>query len=103
MSTTKSNNLEVKLLEFFRDMASAKETNNYEYDKERFLFHMTDWSSSLEQLARLYSNPAEYSEQDSNRTLQELFYHVLPHLNAAAEIYDDAVELYKMHSKAKPT
>jgi hypothetical protein len=103
MSTTKAHNLECKLLEFFRDMASAKESNNYDYDKEKFLFHMTDWNSSLESLVRFYSNPEDFSQEDSNRVLQELFYHVLPHLNAAAEIYDDAAELYKMHSKSKPT
>ena len=103
MSTTKAGNLERKLLEFFRDMASAKESNNYDFDKEKFLFHMTDWNSSLGSLVRLYSNADDFSQEDANRILQELFYHVLPHLNAAAEIYDDAAELYKMHSKSKPT
>ena len=102
MSTIKVNDLECKLLEFFRDMAKAKESDNYDNDKEKFLFHMTDWSSSLESLARFYSNPADFSPEDSSRVLQELLYHVLPHLNAAAEIYDDA-ELYKMHSKSKPS
>lgn len=102
MSTIKPNNLESRLLEFFRDMASAKETDNYDYDKEKFLFHMTDWNSSLESLAKFFSNPAEYNQEDSNRILRELFYHVLPHLNAAAEIYDDAAEIYKMHNKSKP-
>jgi hypothetical protein len=103
MSTTKLKNLESKLLEFFRDMANAKESNNFEYDKEKFLFHMTDWNSSLESLARLYSNPEDFSQEDASRVLREFFYHVLPHLNAAAEIYDDAAELYKMHCKSKPT
>jgi hypothetical protein len=84
-------------------MASAKESDNYDNDKEKFLFHMTDWNSSLESLVRFYSNPDDFRQEDANRVLQELFYHVLPHLNAAAEIYDDATELYKMHSKSKPT
>ena len=103
MSTTETNDLESRLLEFFRDMANAKETDNFDCDKDKFVFHMTDWKSSLELLGKLYSNPANFSQQDSNRIFQELFYHVLPHLNAAAEIYDDAAELYKMHSKSKPT
>ena len=64
MSTTKkTNNLECRLLEFFRDMASAKETDNYDQEKGKFLFHMTDWSSSLESLAKLYANPADFARE----------------------------------------
>ena len=99
MSITSTNSLEQKLLTFFREMAQAKENNNYESDREKFLFHMTDWQESLDALKRLFSSPSEYDQEQANLILQELFYHVLPHLNAAAEIYDDAAELYKMHNK----
>lgn len=101
MSTIRTNALEGRLLEFFRDMASAKEADNFVRDKDEFLFHMTDWKASLEKLARLYANPEDVSQEDAHRVLQQLFYHILPHLNAAAEIYDDAVELYKMHNRSK--
>ena len=99
MSTTKTNTLENKLLEFFKDMASAKENNNYESDRGKFVFHMTDWQEELGSLLQFFRNPDDYDQVQANHVLQELFYHVLPHLNAAAEIYDDAAELYKMHNK----
>ena len=103
MSITSTRSLEQKLLTFFREMALAKENNNYESDREKFVFHMTDWQEALDALKRLFSSPDEYDQDQANQILQELFYHVLPHLNAAAEIYDDASELYKMHNKRPPT
>jgi len=99
MSTTSTNSLETKLLSFFKEMASAKEINNYEADRGKFVFHMTDWQDELSSLIRFFEKPDDYDQDQANRVLQELFYHVLPHLNAAAEIYDDAFELYKMHNK----
>jgi len=99
MSTTSTNSLEKKRLAFFKDMASAKEHNNYGSDREKFVFHMTDWQEELDSRLRLFSSPDDYDQDQANHILQELFYHVLPHLNAAAEIYDDAAELYKMHNK----
>ncbi len=103
MSITSKSSLEQKLLTFFREMALAKENNNYESDREKFVFHMTDWQEALDSLKRLFSSPDQYDQDQANQILQELFYHVLPHLNAAAEIYDDAAELYKMHNKRPPT
>ncbi len=103
MSTTSTNSLESKLLAFFKDMATAKENNNYESDRGKFVFHMTDWQEELGSLLRLFSSPDDYDQDQANQVLQSLFYHVLPHLNAAAEIYDDAAELYKMHNKLPPS
>jgi hypothetical protein len=103
MSTTSTSSLEQKLLTFFKEMALAKEKNNYETDREKFVFHMTDWQETLDSLKQLFSGPDKYEQDQANHILQDLFYHVLPHLNAAAEIYDDAAELYKMHNKRSPT
>lgn len=99
LSEINTNWLEKKLLAFFREMAQAKENDNYESDREKFVFHMTDWQETLDSLKQLFSSPDEYDQGQANHVLQEFFYHVLPHLNAAAEIYDDAAELYKMHNK----
>ncbi len=103
MSTTSTSSYEQKLQEFFKEMAQTKENNNYDIDREKFVFHMTDWKETLDSLNRLCISPDEYDQDQANHVLQELFYHVLPHLNAAAEIYDDAAELYKMHNKRPPT
>lgn len=103
MSTTRPSLYEQKLLAFFREMAQSKESNNYDADRDKFVFHMTDWQETMDLLNRLFNNPEDYDQDQANHILQELFYHVLPHLNAAAEIYDDAAELYKMHNKRPAT
>ncbi len=102
MSTTSTNTLERLLLAFFKEMASSKEQSNFEKDKDAFVFHMTDWQSNLSDLAELFSHPESIDEERAERVLQDLFFHVLPHLNVAAEIYDDAPEIYKMHNREKP-
>ena len=101
MSTTSANSLEQKLLAFFQEMAAAKASDNYETDREAFVFHMTDWQESLTSLEKLFSRPDDFDQNEANRILEGLFYHMLPHLNAAAEIYDDAAEIYKLHNKRK--
>jgi hypothetical protein len=53
MSITSTSSLEQKLLTFFKEMALAKENNNYESDREKFVFHMTDWQDALDSLKRL--------------------------------------------------
>ena len=99
-SSTKA--LEKKLLAFFKEMAAIKEIDNYESERDKFVFHMTDWQDTLGSLERLFSCPDDFDQDQANRLLQELFFHMLPHLNAAAEIYDDAVSIYKMHNKQTP-
>jgi hypothetical protein len=99
MSTTSTNSLETKLLAFFQEMANIKEKNNFDSDSESFLFHMTDWRDELATLEQLFNRPDEVSQKDANQILRDLFFHLLPHLNAAAEIYDDAASIYKMHNK----
>ena len=83
-------------------MAASKEESNFEKDKEAFLFHMTDWQSNLSDLGELFSRPKDFDRDRAKQILQDLFYHALPHLNAAAEIYDDAPHIYKMHNREKP-
>lgn len=99
MSTIDRNSLETKLLAFFREMAATKSSDNFSSDRDAFVFHMTDWRTELGALERLFESPDDYTQKEANQILQGLFYHVLPHLNAAAEIYDDAVEIYKMHNR----
>ncbi len=102
MSTISTNSLEKKLLAFFKEMASTKEKDNYNADRESFIFHMTDWQDGLAGLQSLFNSPDDFSQIEANRILQELFFHILPHMNAAAEIYDDAANIYKMHNKQRP-
>jgi hypothetical protein len=90
-----------RLLDFFWQMASVKKYNNFESDKDDFVFHMTDWASDLENMARLYSAPNRFSQEEAAQILQSFLYHAVPHIVAAAEIYDDAPEILRMLSKAK--
>jgi hypothetical protein len=97
--STIDTSLEKHLLSCFKDMADCKVNNNFEKDRDSFVFHMTDWVEDLKSLHRLYSMPSEVSAEESKEALQALLFHTLPHLLAAAEIYDDAPEIYSMLMK----
>lgn len=91
--------LEKHLLSFFKEMANTKDKCNYDDDRESFVFHMTDWFDDLQAICKLYSSPNQVSAGESKEALRALFFHALPHLLAAAEIYDDAPEIYAMLMK----
>lgn len=87
--------LKKHLLSFFKKRAEQKESDNFESDKEAFLFHMTDWADDLAPLAALYEQPEDFSQEESHKVLWSVFFHILEHVLAAAEIYDDWPELYR--------
>lgn len=99
MSTGKST-LEQHLLEFFKQMAETKKKNNYDSENESFVFHMTDWKDDLKALHSLYETPSEFSREEAHEILQSFLFHSLPHVLAAAQIYDDAPEIYSMLMKS---
>ena len=98
MSTINSD-LEKHLLSFFKEMADTKDKCNYDDDRDSFVFHMTDCINDLKAICNLYNNPSQITTNESKEYLRALFFHALPHLLAAAEIYDDAPEIYSMLMK----
>jgi hypothetical protein len=64
-----------------------------EYAKRRrdFVFHMTDWSSDLEQLGALLKQPDRWDNESASAVVIGFLYHVIPHLNAAGKLLLDEV------------
>ena len=74
--------------EGLRDEISLAE---YEKRREGFIFHMRDWSSDLERLARLYHDPEGQDVETTSRLVMGFLYHVIPHLRAAGRLLLDHV------------
>lgn len=93
--------LERHLLRFLREMAETRTPSNYEDDKSGFLFHMGDMADDIVDLAALYQNSAEIDFSTAEVTLQSFFFHAIPHIIAAAEIYDEYPEMWNMLRKKR--
>src|SRR6266542_5232036 len=48
-----------------------------------FVFHMTDWSHNLEELAVLYANPEKFDKAAAGQAVFSFLIHAIPHLKAA--------------------
>ena len=86
------------LRERFRRIFQAKwdpsELMRQDELKEKFAFHMADAAANLVAFARLLDGS---SECDLKRLLEQtemLFYDCMPHLVAAAQIYDDIPHIF---------
>jgi hypothetical protein len=99
--TTGNDILRQHLLSYLERHAVKVERTYTEQEKEEFVFHMTDWAIDLSSLAAFYANPDLFNEQQAHDTLYCVFFHILEHLLAAAEIYDDAPEIYGMLMRKK--
>ncbi|HVA49672.1 MAG TPA: hypothetical protein VNH11_25120 [Pirellulales bacterium] len=58
----------------------------YEKRKHDFVFHMTDWIGDLEQLAELFGDPDQETDETASNVVLGFLYHVIPHLNAAGRL-----------------
>jgi hypothetical protein len=58
----------------------------FEQRRHDFVFHMTDWTSDLERLAALFNKPDEQDETATFAFMIGFLYHVVPHLDAAANL-----------------
>jgi hypothetical protein len=60
--------------------------SDYARLRDTFVFHMTDWESDLEALARVASDPGGAPKDESYDAVFGFLYHVLNHLRAAARL-----------------
>lgn len=60
--------------------------DEFERRKRDFVFHMTDWKTDLDGLARLFHRPDANEEDAAHSFLIGFLYHVVPHLGAAARL-----------------
>lgn len=83
----------------FRRVFEAKwdrsELPNYDELREKFAFHMADVAQNLGALARAYANPSACDTKCLAERTELFFYDCVPHLMAAAQIYDEIPQLFE--------
>lgn len=67
------------------------DAETYERIKREFLFHMTDWTIDLTDLASLYQHPDSADLSGACRVVIGFLYHVIPHLKAAGRLLLDEI------------
>jgi hypothetical protein len=86
------------LLERFREVFAAKwdrsELSNYDDLKEKFAFHMADVATHLQDLAQAYEGTSPCDNKELGERTEMFFFHCLPHLMAAAQIYDEIPQIF---------
>ena len=89
MSNDSEIGLEAHLRQFFLDMALVKtEEDRNEGDVGEFIFHVTECVGDFKRFCAMSDEPANFNEQEAKRAMQSVIYHALPHLIAAARLYD---------------
>lgn len=58
--------------------------------RRQFIFHMTDWLDDLKSLIKLFEE-GELGKGQSAQTVAGIFYHIIPHLNAAGRLLLDHI------------
>lgn len=61
--------LKQHLLSYFKKRAEQKDRDNFEQDKDVFLFHMRDCADDLPRLAALYERPESFGEKEAHAAL----------------------------------
>jgi len=88
-----------RLRDRFRKVFDLKwdpaELDNFDELREKFAFHMTDMASHFTALANAYSDSAECDSKCLADHAEMFFYHCMPHLVAAGQIYDEIPQLFE--------
>lgn len=88
-----------ELRERFRRVFAAKwdrsELEDYDNLREKFAFHMADVARNLSALAEAYGSAAKCDIQCLSERTELFFYDCMPHLTAAAQIYDEIPKLFE--------
>jgi hypothetical protein len=94
-----TNDVYQQLRDHFRKVFEAKwdrsELANYDELRERFAWHMADVATNLTALARFYENPDSCDTKCLSERTELFFSDCVPHLIAAAQIYDEVPQIFE--------
>lgn len=79
----------------FEDKWKPDELDHYEEMREKFAFHMADIFQSVTSLADLYRQEEPFDLARWEKALVLFFNHAMPHLVAAANIYDEIPSIFE--------
>jgi hypothetical protein len=86
--------LNEKLSEVFAAKWQAENHPHYADMLDKFLFHMSDASQDIRQVAGLLQHPDAVDCATFGKLLHRFFLHALPHLVAAGQLYDFVPEMF---------
>jgi hypothetical protein len=85
----RASNIQTLLAAIYNDYQRLDERKLNARCRRNFVFHMTDWSENLRELAELYQHPEKFSRQEAGRIVSGFLFHVIPHLRAAGRLMLD--------------
>lgn len=87
------------LREQFRKVFEARwdpaELENYEDLREKFAFHMADVAKNLAAMTQVYSDAEKCDIPCVTERVEMFFNDCVPHLMAAAQIYDEIPQIFE--------
>lgn len=86
--------LRKKLTEVYAAKWEEEHHPQYSDMLEKFLFHMSDATHDIQQLAQLLQSPAGCDYATFGKLLHQFFLHALPHLVAAGQLYDFVPDIF---------
>jgi hypothetical protein len=78
-------------------------TRGHSKKKAEFIFHMTDWRSDLEELAKLYDAPEMVERKAAGQIVYGFIIHAVSHANAARRLIEPGFRDPFAPSEATPT
>lgn len=95
MTTQQYDELRDRFRKVFEAKWDRSELANYDELREKFAFHMADVAQNLGALAQAYSSPSACDIECLSERTELFFYDCVPHLMAAAQIYDEIPQLFE--------
>jgi hypothetical protein len=86
--------LNEKLAAVFAAKWQAENRPDYADMLDKFLFHLSDASHDIRQIADLLQHPEAADCATFGKLLHRFFLHALPHLVAAGQLYDYVPEIF---------
>lgn len=88
-----------KLRDLFRRVFETKwdpaELDDFEELREKFAFHMADVAENFTVMAQVYHTTEECEVSCAQERIELFFNHCVPHLMAAAQIYDEIPQIFE--------
>lgn len=77
--------IESLLEQVFDDLQKMDDQSEHDRGKQEFVFHMTESIDDLRGLSALLETPGN-DRSEASKKIAGLFYHLIPHLNAAGRL-----------------
>ena len=95
MDTNKYELLRDRFRKVFEAKWDREELDNFDELREKFAFHMADIAEQLASFAQVFGDAGECDVSCVNERTELFFNHCVPHLMAAAQVYDEIPQIFE--------